>query len=68
MNNGRMIEAPTTTPQTPARGHIAAQWRGSLAGCSARAAGEAMSALCQKRPNALQQKSAIRSHLVGSHE
>ena len=36
MNNGRMIEATTTTPQTPARGHIAAQWRGSLAGCSRR--------------------------------
>ena len=35
MNNGRMIEATTTTTQTPARGHIAAQWRGSLAGCSA---------------------------------
>jgi hypothetical protein len=40
MDNGRMIEATTTTPQTPARGHIAAQWRGSLAGCSARAAGD----------------------------
>jgi putative ABC transport system substrate-binding protein len=33
MNNGRMIEATTT--QTPVRGHIAAQWRGGLAGCSA---------------------------------